>query len=245
MSRKIAIYVEGQTEQILLNHLIKTWWGYAGMSIQNLKLWADANTHKVPDFMPANEQSPETIFLIIDVQGVGSLISALAERANSQHQSGFELIGLRDLEAEDYSKKRYSSIQDAIAAIREATRKALEVKRCQNPEKIDLFFAVMEIESWLLAFESAIAKWGRMTEQDVQQMLAGQSLEAIASPHLIVERIADAAGRIHPKSYDAVTSLVSSILREQIERVYTSSQIPSFTQFWDRFVGLSAEAATS
>jgi len=36
--KKTAIYVEGQTEQYLLNHLIRTWWANADIQIVNIKL---------------------------------------------------------------------------------------------------------------------------------------------------------------------------------------------------------------
>lgn len=104
--KKIALYVEGQSEQIFLNHLIKIWWQYSGIEIYNIKILSDQNCPcPVPNFIPKSDIEPKISFLIVNVEGAGSLISAISGRADSQQKIGFEIIGLRDILYVQSSKK--------------------------------------------------------------------------------------------------------------------------------------------
>src|ERR1700722_7750346 len=116
--KKIALYVEGQTEHVLLNHLILSWWNYSNINIQNLKLRAHGNVHcNVPSFPLKDVANPN--FLIIDVEGVGSLSSIIAGRADKQHELGYNIIGLRDLYAEDYEILLTKQMNNPAQKIRE------------------------------------------------------------------------------------------------------------------------------
>ena len=54
--KKIAFYVEGQTEQVFLNHLILTWWAHSGIHVENIRLLAgQKNVCPVPNFLPETE----------------------------------------------------------------------------------------------------------------------------------------------------------------------------------------------
>ncbi len=242
--KQIAIYVEGQTEQIFLNHLILTWWKYTEVEIKNIKLQAYQNSVcKVHNF-----PNPEALFffLIIDVDGVGSLLSAMADRAKQQLQNGFEIIGLRDLCDEDYERACLIHKTDPIMIITNRIKEALERRGYDYPEQLDVFFAIMEIEAWLLAFTLAVSKWGRISEEGVLKIIKRElgpshlSLEAIKRPSTLIKKIGEKGCKANPKSLDEVKSLVSSITREEIQNVYESHQNPSFRKFWDKLVKLES-----
>lgn len=233
MSKKIALYVEGQTEQVLVNHFIKTWWNYSDICIQNLKLRADGNAPcKVPNFPSQWVEDPD--FLIIDVEGSESLPSIIAGRANRQHGLGYKIIGLRDLDYENLP------ICDLIQKRIENFRQALDKQKCQNPEKINLFFAIMEIDTWLLAFTDALSKWSRMPKEEILNIIINHSknlkvthLEQIPHPAGLRELLGKHHSQADPKSYDSLMSLITPITREEIQQVYESQRIPSFNKFWD------------
>jgi hypothetical protein len=72
--KKIAIYLEGQTEQILINHLILVHWNYNGVKIRNIKLQSyQDKICKTQNFFPDIEDASCILFFITDVDGVGSL----------------------------------------------------------------------------------------------------------------------------------------------------------------------------
>lgn len=231
--KKIAIYVEGQTEQVLINQLILTQWNYTGVKIRNIKLQSyQDKVCKTKDFYPDIDDESAILFLITDVEGVGTLTSAIANRANNQQESGFEIIGLRDLSAQDFNELPTNI--DRIDRIIQKFKKALQTSGCKKAEKIELFFAVMTIESWLLAFTKALSKWAKTSEEDILQYFSDKNLEEIKAPSTVLKKIGSNARKKDPKSFDEVRSFVSYITGSEIESVYKANRAPNFNKFWDR-----------
>lgn len=238
--KKIAIYVEGQTEQVLINHLILTWWQHSGISIQNIKLLSDQG-FKSPlrNFIPDFKNDADIDFLITNVDGVGSLASAIAARANNQRKQGFEILGLRDLYAEDFENLPSQTIEEKIGRIRSNFKRALEIKKCEHIETIGLFFSVMEVESWLLAFPRALSAWAKIGEERIYELIDGRPLESIKRPSNVLEQIA--GKEKNHKKFHEVMALVSSIAYEEIYDVFHSNRVPSFSFFWDRLLSLTKD----
>ncbi len=254
--RKIAIYVEGQTEQILLKHLILTWYCYAGIKIETIKL---RGYQKVPctvlPFEPL-DANPESLifFVIIDIDGIGSLVSAIADRVKKQREANFDIIALRDLHADDYlsswnnqkrSGARLSKL-DIIQKITKQTRLALQQRGCEDSDKIGLYFAIMDVECWLLTFTTAVAKWANISESEVLQVITGDeeqarhfNFEMIDNSATCMKRIAELGGKKYDKSHGTTKLLVDHITCEEIDNVYKSNQNPSFSIFWNNLLCLS------
>ena len=230
--KKIALYVEGQTEQVLLNHLIKTWWGFAEVEIENIKICGDRGIKcRMGDYSSDDAGKPANFFLIIDVDGEGSLVSSIAKRANKQHEQNYEIIGLRDLYAQDYEKCSSNHAEEARHEILGNLKKALKIMKCTWPEKIDIFFSIMETEAWLLAFSNAVSKWAKNSAYPIPP-----DLEAIPRPSVLMGQIGKKAGRGNHKSYEGIASFVSSITRDDIVEVYESNRVPSFSRFWEKIL---------
>ncbi len=232
--KKIAIYVEGQTEQILINHLIKTWWCYSGIRVNNFRILKGLNKESdVKNYPVHSDIESQLLFLIFNVEGEGSLPSSIADRASKQHEQHFKIIALRDLYAEDYKKNQNKENADQVVLAN--IRKALKIKGCVEPEKIDIFFSIMEIEAWLLAFSNALLRWAKYSPD------LPQNLEAIPRPSLRLEEFGKLAGRGAHKSYHEITSYVTPISREDIQDVYNSNRVPSFSKFWNKLLSLSGD----
>lgn len=227
MCRKIAIYVEGQSEHVFINHLIKIWWNFSGIRIDNIKLVNDLK-NPIQHFY-ANEDY-EIHFVIINVEGLGSLNSTISKNASKQIDQGFQLIALRDLDFENVS---------ATHKILEDFKKSLHISGCKYFEKIELYFAVMTIEAWFLAFTHALSKWAKISETEVNEMINNKSpefsLEQIRSPANLLASIGRKRGK-DPKVFHEVMSLVAEIDREMIHQVYHSSRIPRFNLFWEKLI---------
>jgi len=228
--KKIALYVEGQTEQILVNQLIKTWWSYSGIEIINIKT-STSSECKVVDYQGVGNE--ELFFLIVDVDGEGSLISSIANRANKQREEGYTIIGLRDLLASDFKKLSPIHKEKTAETLLENFQHAFKTLKCTRPEKIEIFFSIMAIETWLLAFSNALSKWGKKSAFDIPS-----NLETIQDPSNWIKKIGKDANRGDPKSFHEVTSYVNSITREDIIDVYKSNRIPSFTKFWNKILSI-------
>lgn len=243
--KKIAIYVEGQTEQALLRHLILVQSHYAGVKIQNIKLIGSNNqaTCKVRSHDPLEDSQSLIFFLIIDCAGVGSLTSAIADRAPKQLQEGFTIFALRDLYAQDY-EERVKKMRDSGATfttaelaqgIRQNIQQALQKRNCHDLS-MNLYFSIMEVEAWLLAFTKAVSAWADVSESAVFEHIAGNStaidcfnFETIKRPSTCLQQIGNLGGKEYKKSH----SLIERITREEINAVHKSRRNPSFTIFWD------------
>lgn len=238
--KKIAIYVEGQTEQVLLNHLILTWWFYSGIHIHNVRLLAGQNdVCPVPNFTSGSVAASDILFLITNVDGVGSLTSAIASRAKAQHQNGFEIIGLRDFyRKEDYCENLTHT--ELAQQITNNFQRALETVRCNKAREINLFFAVMAIEAWLLAFTNAVSKWARINEEDILKIIhnTNPDIEKIKGLGNLFEKIRPKNRKNH-KSYEGCKALVSLITDVDIQKIIDSNCVPSFVRFWKYFLLLS------
>lgn len=235
--KKIAIYVEGQTEQIFINQLIKIWWNYTGIEIQNLRLRSYQNIFcKVSDFKSGLSSEQTILFLLIDVDGVGSLTSAIANNATSQLQKGFEIIGLRDLSAEDFDQLPVNI--NRMGSIIQNFKEALKTKCCEGIEKIDLFLAIMTIEAWMLAFTASVAKWAKISEIKLLETLDGKKLEEIKTPSSFFRKLGKFANKRDPKSFKEISSFTSHINVNEIKQVYEHKRVPNFNRFWDRIISL-------
>jgi hypothetical protein len=229
MHKKIAIYVEGQTEHILIDHLIKTWWNFFDIRINNIKLVNDLK-NPIPDFNVHGEFKIN--FLIINVEGLGSLNSAISQRANKQIDAGFEIIALRDLDDNNINLTEEISIK---------FKSALCVAGCKNFEKINLYFAIVTIEAWLLAFTKAVSMWANIPENCLSDQYQMSDLENIKNPAHSLETIAKKRGK-KIKSHHEIMSLVSKIDREMFLKVFNSNYPPSFNRFWSKLLTLTETA---
>jgi hypothetical protein len=231
MCKKIAIYVEGQTEHVFINHCILTWWEYSGVKITNIKLVNDLK-NPIPDFISENYG---THFVILNVEGLGSLVSAIFENAHQQVQEGFEIIGLRDLEIDNYDEELRYVIEYPVAL-----KKKLKNLGYLHSDEFVLYFAIIKVEAWLLAFTEAVAKWAKISEKDVQICIKKYSepcLEKIRDPQKLLNSIGN-RGK-DTKKFHEIKSLVSGIRLEAIQNVYQTRIVPNFSLFWHRLVSHS------
>lgn len=231
--KKIAIYVEGQTEQIILNQLIKIYWSYTGVKIKNIKLHAkqETTTHAI-DFESGNDFESMVLFLIINVDGVGTLTSAIADRAHKQQKEGFAIIALRDLSAQDFDTLPPNV--DRKIKIVQNFEKAISIIGKGTIDKIRLYFAVMMIEAWMLAFTEALSKWTKLPMPTLLgELRPYNNLEDIRSPSSLIKRMGQISERGKSKSFDEVMAFASNISKDELIAVYESNCIPSFNTFWD------------
>lgn len=218
--------MEGQTEQILINQFILVWWSFSNVKIDNIKLKNDLK-NPVPNYNSGNVY--ETHFVIINIEGMGHLSSAISQRAEKQIKNGFDIIGLRDL---DFKNFKYSNDQ---AELIQKFKSALKIGGCQYSETIELYFAIVTIEAWMLAFQEAVSKWAEVSEKEVINAIESKNckLEQIRSPSSLLALISKKRDK-NPKTYHETMSFASGIDREMIHKVYQSEKVPSFNKFWKR-----------
>jgi hypothetical protein len=98
--KKIALFVEGQTEQIFSARLIQEIVGKHGFSIVNYKFMGGKKTLRKPLLLATQDtnENTEYYFLIFDCGGDNKVQSDIRERLDSLKEESFSLvIGIRDV----------------------------------------------------------------------------------------------------------------------------------------------------
>jgi hypothetical protein len=154
--KKIAIFVEGQTELIVVREHLLRWFNYSDIEIECRTLFVDSKFHKVPYDVPS--PTPQYHFQIINVGSDSLVLSRILKREALMWHAGYDkIIGLRDMYSQEYRER--SSVIDARvnADFINAHRQTIDAK-AQKPAQIVVQFAIMETEAWFLGLTQIFEK---------------------------------------------------------------------------------------
>lgn len=142
--KRLAVFVEGQTELHFVQKLIEEIAGYGQIRF-DLKVLRAGVIHDLRS-IGAPEEGCAMNIMIVDCGGDGSVKSAILERADRLAASGYsEIIGLLDLHPKPL--KDLQRFEAGIAV-------GLEKQKI----KIRIFIAVKEIEAWFINEHSHFLK---------------------------------------------------------------------------------------
>lgn len=139
---KIAIFVEGQTEMLLLDRLILELAKETGLAVEHAEASGGATRARQMKVLKRQTVQPhhEYYVLIVNCAGDSKVKSDIIERYQGLKRAGYAAIfGLRDV----YGMFRYEDVP--------RLRAALKVGLPEGEPPVHLFLAIMEIEAWLLA----------------------------------------------------------------------------------------------
>jgi hypothetical protein len=153
--RKIAIFVEGQTELIFVREFLKIVYEYSGLHIECYTLFSDFKLR--PEEYSYGNENEENYYQVINIGNDNAVLSRIKRRMASLTKAGFEkIIGLRDMYSSDYKQLSKTIDHGIINDFREGVEK--QIAEIPNHEKIKFIFAIMEVEAWFLAMRSLIEK---------------------------------------------------------------------------------------
>lgn len=144
---KMAFFVEGETEQLFVEWLVREIVGSAHLKIEKRSARGGVSTRRRTRIVEADRDFPEAkyYFLIVDCSGDGGVKSRIREEYQNLVRSGYSsIVALRDA-----PKSRHD-----IAKIRERFSEGLPA----SPVTIELIVAIMEIEAWFLAEHTHLCK---------------------------------------------------------------------------------------
>lgn len=234
--RKIAIFVEGQTELITVREFLLRKYNYE----VSFDCYAP---HKEGNFKPAEyhyeNPNAKTYYQIFNVGNDQRVLSAILEREASLFSNGFEkVIGLRDMYSSVY-KEISPVIDDKINADIIKTDKESTEKRSTNSKKINLCYAIMEIESWFLALHHIFQKiHNDLTIEFIKEKLkidlsnVNPETEFFHPANTIKEIYGLVALR-YDKSKGDIESFCSHLKNEDFSNLYSSPKCSSFNIFHD------------
>jgi len=226
--KRLAVFVEGQTELHFAQKLIEEIAGYGKIKFELKRLRAGA-IHDLRSIGPDNDIAQMNI-MIVDCGGDGSVKSAILERANLLASKGYsEIIGLLDLfpkpveNLEKYEQGLSTGLDDYGINIR-------------------IFVAVKEIEAWFLDEHTHFSKISeKLTPSEVERISGfhpenGRAEAEVNHPASLMKVIYRAAGTDYRKR-EADTFRILSYL--DFGEIYLSvrEKSRSLSQFIDGVEG--------
>ncbi len=143
--KKIAIFVEGQTEQLFINKLLKEIAGDKNIAITLYQLRGGTKAAKQEIFIPqpiANPATPKYEALIYDCGNDNKVKSDILENLTGLASKGYsEIIGIRDLFP--LTLAELSRLETGLQFIPPAL--------VPLPIPFEIIVAVYEVEAWFLA----------------------------------------------------------------------------------------------
>ncbi|MBM4032596.1 MAG: DUF4276 family protein [Planctomycetes bacterium] len=221
--KKIAVFVEGQSEQIFVRSLLQCALGHQPISFQCIQLAGDHDRQ-----VPYSFLNPAAVayFLIVNVGSDERVLSAVKERERALFAQGYTgIIALRDMYSQAYDNRAGGQIKDEVtdAFLHAALAAVATMSRAGD---ISLHFAIMEFEAWLLAMGNLLCRaFPALTPEVVQAELGCRLSDIDRQTHFYrpsrhLDRMLRSVGAEHDKS------------RKELERIcaaLTPDDIPSAT----------------
>jgi len=234
--KKVAVFVEGQSEQVFVKYLLHLLFGYENISFECFRLVADS-MHIVP--YKYSGYGPTCHFLLIDVGGDERVLSVIKERERSLYGRGFSrIIALRDMYGETYRRRSPRTISEELNA---AFIKGAEetIATFSAPDKIGLHFSIMEFEAWLLGVHSALTRSFPSLTTETIQMQLGIDLACVDPqtefyhPSSVLKSLLAFVGINYRKKQSDIEGLCSRLSLSDIEEAVQGGKCASLAAFID------------
>lgn len=218
--RKVAVYVEGQTEYLFVREFLQAWFEYdpSKLSFNCNRLRAE-KAFEIP-YPFKGIETCENYFEITDVGNDNTVLSKILKNESFLKSAGFEVvIGLRDMFSKEYRKanERSSEIsQDLNRKFIEGAKEALGYKKTEI--EIKLHFAIMEVEAWILAMMEEFP-----SDKDPET--------TVYHPAEELKKICRDSGGDYDKHEEQVMALLSRFKKDDYLRLLESGRCASFREF--------------
>lgn len=205
--KRIAIFVEGLTEQILVRRMLETVMAKKGIAIQTVKITGGHNIRMSFTVMQAAKVKRDTGYyvLIYDCGGETNVKGYLMMQRQSLVDKGYScIIGLRDV----FPNFTHEEIP--------RLKKGLNYKVPQKGAYTSIFLAVMETEAWFLGEYTHLRKVSqKLTPEYIQQRLGFNpktgNMESREQPAHDLKRVYRLAEHDYTKKRSKLNSIVSKL----------------------------------
>lgn len=230
--KKLAIFVEGQTEQIFVRKLLEEIAGKSNIAIIEEKIIGRQGSRSTILIM-SDTVTPQTKYYILlyNSGGDSSVVSDMRDQYDILIQSGYsKIIGLRDVYPIPIAQKR-------------TLENVLQRTLPQGTVPAYIVLAVMEIESWFLAEWNHFSKVdARLTIAAIQSALGFNpqidNMEQRPHPAEDLHQIYQLVGRAYRKQRNQVNTIVSSLDYEflYMQLVNSVRSLEKFVSYIDQFM---------
>ena len=237
--RKVAIFTEGQSEQIFIRHLLLQVMDCSKISFRCLRLYAGRDIPAKYDYLNPNAKIH---FLIVNVGQDEKVLSILKEREANLIRKGFDrIVGLRDMYSEEYSKRSNSEINNSV------TMSFIDgwnstIQKMSDPSKIRMHIAIMEIEAWFLAIYHIFERMNSILSVDYIENKLGINLADIDPqteffiPSEEVNRIFQLVGLQYKKKEHDIESICSKINNDDLCNAFKNGRCSRLKDFYEELL---------
>ncbi|WP_186102457.1 DUF4276 family protein [Burkholderia gladioli] len=190
--KKIAFFVEGQTEAIFIKQFIFEYLGHQAANVTREQMHG-GYIHEIEAIGSPPEETDYEI-LVVDCQNDERVLTAMSDRHQSLARSGFShVIGIRDLFPQDLSDldDLTSDTDQHIAAL-------------NSTISIKMIIATMEIESWFLSDPDFFQSIDASLDSAAVKTICGIDFstvdtQTIDHPASLIEKILDNVSKFYKK----------------------------------------------
>ena len=229
---KTAVFVEGQTELILLREYLLRKFNWS-VDIECRRLFREQ--FQVAQFDNRIETA-DRHFLLVDIGNDQKVISALLEREKGLIKNGYtKIIGLRDMYSREYKDFRDSIDNAIVTKFINNHSERLQARKSQAV----LFFAIMEIEAWILGLREVLERLDpKLTTEFINKEL-GFDLGVIDPettrfhPAQDLNNIYELVGSSYDKHKSDIEALAKILTCEDYDNLYLSDKCNAFKPFYE------------
>lgn len=239
--RKVAIFVEGQTEYIFVRDFLCAWYEYdtqkLGLECYQFK---GNNESDVP--FPFGSRESENFYLIYNVGNDQSVVSKMLKEAPRLQSCGYkQIVGLNDMYCDDYHasvKNRQIDI-NINQKFKNARNQAIQTKKLDHLVKS--YFAIMEVEAWFLGMYKYLQTIDPKLTPELIKAKLGTDITAdpevtVYHPARLLNDIYQLAGKKYDKHEGDVCAITAALSKMSYTELRESGKCQSFKDFTDNII---------
>lgn len=241
--RKIAVFVEGQTELIFVREFLLQWFQY-----ESTMIGFECYSLLKEDFCDYpyrfGDEDSENYYLIVNVGNDNSVLSRIRTRMKQMVNGNYQsVIGLRDMYCDKYVEESKRTIKDDLN--KEFIQAAQEViNEMDRGDLVHFHFAIMEVEAWLLGMpEFLLSLDEKFTLQYVKEQLdidlSQDPEETLFHPAKELGTIFSDAGKTYDKHETNIWSIMSKLNRDNYISLINSGKCATFKGFVESLLRMS------
>lgn len=236
---KTAIFVEGQSELIFTRELLLKYFEYQNVRLECFNLLNDQDLNPTEYAFPNN--SAEFYFQILNIGNDQKVISSILKREKylfSENQGFHKIIGLRDMYSKEYRETvKNASIDIALNQKFINTHQETIKVKSLYPDKIYFHFAIMELETWLIAISNIFERLHKDLNNELVKENIGIDLisinpeNEIFHPASLIDKIFQIVGESYDKKKGEINKFLALIDRNDFLELLESEKCDSFNRY--------------